>query len=117
LLILNYVSANESYYYTLEIATGELTQINPAKEKIAYGFNSLFSKNENGLYMTSDEGSEFLQLKYYDPAKKKFTTLTSGLPWDVQQMAISKQGDKLAFVTNEGGISKLYLLDTKTKKI
>jgi hypothetical protein len=34
----------------------------------------------------------------------------------VQQMAISKQGDKLAFVTNEGGISKLYLLDTKTKK-
>jgi dipeptidyl aminopeptidase/acylaminoacyl peptidase len=116
LLIINYVSANESYYYTLEIATGELTQINPTKEKIAYGFNSLFSKNENGLYMTSDEGSEFLLLKYYDLAKKKFTTITSDIPWDVQQMAISKEGDKLAFVANEGGISKLYLLDTETKK-
>jgi dipeptidyl aminopeptidase/acylaminoacyl peptidase len=116
LLVINYVSANESYYYILEIATGELIQINPSKEKIAYGFSSLFSKNENGLYMTSDEGSEFLLLRYYDLAKKKFTTLTSDIPWDVQQMAISKQGNKLAFVTNEGGISKLYLLDTKTKK-
>jgi dipeptidyl aminopeptidase/acylaminoacyl peptidase len=116
LLVINYVSANESYYYTLEIATGELIQINPSKEKIAYGFRSLFSKDGNGLYMTSDEGNEFLQLKYYDLTKNKFKTLTSEIPWDVQQMAISKQGDKLAFVTNEGGIDKLYLLDTKTKK-
>ncbi|MCK4698879.1 MAG: PD40 domain-containing protein, partial [Bacteroidales bacterium] len=116
LLVINYVSANESYYYTLEIATGELIQINPSKEKIAYGFSSLFSKNENGLYMTSDEGSEFHFLRYYNLTKKKFTTLTSDIPWDVEQMAISKKGDKLAFVTNEGGISKLYLLDTKTKK-
>jgi len=114
LLLTNYISINESYYYTLEIASGELTQINPSKEKIAYGFG-VWAKNENGLYMTSDEGSEFLRLRYYDLAKKKFTTLTSDIPWDVEQLAISKQGDKLAFVTNEGGIGKLYLLDTKTK--
>jgi dipeptidyl aminopeptidase/acylaminoacyl peptidase len=116
LLIINYVSANESYYYTLEIATGELTQINPSKEKIAYGLSCLWAKNENGLYMTSDEGSEFLRLRYYDLEQKEITTLTSNIPWDVEQLAISEQGDKLGFVTNENGVSKLYILDTKTKK-
>lgn len=116
LLVFNEVSANESYYYILKIATSELIQINPSKEKIAYGFNSVFSKDGNGLYMTSDEGSEFLLLRYYDLTKKKFTTLSSDIPWDVQEVAISRQGGNLAFVTNEGGISKLYLLDTKTKK-
>ena len=80
LLIINYVSANESYCYTLEIATGDLTQINPSKEKIAYGLSSLWAKNENGLYMTSDEGSEFLRLRYYDLERKEFTTLTSNIP-------------------------------------
>jgi dipeptidyl aminopeptidase/acylaminoacyl peptidase len=114
LLIINYISANESYYYTLEIATDELTQINPSKDKIAYGLSGLWTKNGDGFYMTSDEGSEFLRLRYYDLEQKEFTTLTPNIPWDVEQLALSQQGDKLAFTTNENGVSKLYILDTKT---
>ena len=117
LLLMNRISANESYCYILDIASGKLTQINPSKETIGYKIEGcLWSKNKDGLYITSDENSEFLQLKYYDLSNKQFTTLTSEIPWDVAQIAQSRQGDKLAFVTNENGLSKLYLLDTKTNK-
>ncbi len=115
LLVGKYVSINESYCYVLDIRTGELTQIHPTEEKIAYG-GALWSKDDGGIYMTSDEGSEFQRLRYYDLKNKKFTILTADIDWDVEQFEISDEGDKLAFVTNEGGVSRLYLLDTGSQR-
>ncbi|MCH8272929.1 MAG: S9 family peptidase, partial [Candidatus Marinimicrobia bacterium] len=69
-----------------------------------------------GLFITTDEGNKFLQLKYYDIKKNKFKVLTGAIPWDVREMTISKKRDKIAFITNENGISNLYTLDTKSKK-
>ncbi|MCK4295776.1 MAG: S9 family peptidase, partial [Candidatus Marinimicrobia bacterium] len=37
LLVINYISINESYYYVVDIETKEMTQINPSDKKIAYG--------------------------------------------------------------------------------
>lgn len=115
LLVRKQVSANESYYYVLDIASGELTQINPTEKKIAYGA-AVWAKDGRGIFITSDEEGEFKRLKYYDLDRKTFTNLTAEIPWDVQGMEISHQGDKLAFTANEGGIGKLYLLNTDTKK-
>ncbi|MBA7600258.1 Tol-Pal system protein TolB [subsurface metagenome] len=115
LLVTNYISVNESYYYIVDVESGNLSQINPKDEKIAYGA-ALWAKDGKGVYITSDEGSEFLCLKYYDLNKKEFTDLTTDIPWDVEQIEISKQGDKLAFITNEDGIGKLYVLYTTTRK-
>jgi Tol biopolymer transport system component len=33
--------------------------------------------------------------------------LTSKIPWDVSEYEISPDGSKLAFVTNEAGLSKM----------
>lgn len=115
LIVGKYISANESYYYTLDLTTKKLEQINPSVEKIAYG-SALFSKDGKGIFITSDENSEFQRLRYYDLKTKKFTVLTSDINWDVQSFTISKKGDKVAFTVNEDGMAKLYLLDTKTMK-
>ena len=109
------VSANESYYYTLDLASKKLEQINPSSEKIAYG-GALYSKDGKGIFITSDENSEFQRLRYYDLKTKKFTVLTSEINWDVESFTLAEDGDKLAFTVNEGGMSKLYMLDTKTMK-
>ncbi|MHC4648640.1 MAG: S9 family peptidase, partial [Planctomycetota bacterium] len=69
-----------------------------------------------GIFLTCDEDSEFRRLKYYDLGKKTFTDLTGDIEWDVEEIAVSKQRDKLAFTTNEDGISRLYIVDTRTKK-
>ena len=115
LLLIKYISITESYLHILYIKSGKLTQVNPDAENVSYS-DAFFSKNGKGLFLTTDEGSEFLRLKYYDIKKNKFKVLTGAIPWDVSQMTISKKRDKIAFVTNENGISKLYTLDTKSKK-
>jgi dipeptidyl aminopeptidase/acylaminoacyl peptidase len=115
LIVGNYISANESYFYVLDIATKTLTQVNPSPEKIAYG-GTKFSKDGKGIFFTSDEKSEFKRLRYYDFQNKTITTLTEDINWDVGGFTLSDQGDKLAFTVNEDGLGKLYLLDTKTMK-
>jgi dipeptidyl aminopeptidase/acylaminoacyl peptidase len=115
IIVGKYVSANESYYYTLDLASKKLEQINPSSEKIAYG-SALYSKDGKGIFITSDENSEFQRLRYYDLKTKKFTVLTSDINWDVESFTLSEQGDKLAFTVNEDGMAKLYMLDTKTMK-
>lgn len=115
LLVKNYISANESYYHILNIESGKLEQINPKEEKIAYG-SAAWSKDNKGIYITTDDGSNFLQLKYYDLKKKKFKTLSSEIPWNIEQFELSKDGKKLAFIANESGLAKLYILNTKTNK-
>ena len=115
LILGKYVSANESYFYTLDLTSKELTQVNPSSEKIAYG-GAAYSKDGKGIYFTSDENSEFQRLRYYDLQTKKFTVLTSDINWDVESITLSEQGDKLAFTVNEDGMAKLYMLDTKTMK-
>ena len=115
LLVVKYVSANESYYYILDLNSNSLTQINPSDEKIAYG-GALFSKNGKGIFFSSDEQSEFQRLRYYDLQTKEITVLTEDINWDVQSMTLSEQGDKLAFSVNEDGMTTLYLLDTKSMK-
>jgi dipeptidyl aminopeptidase/acylaminoacyl peptidase len=113
LLVLNYISANESYYHIYDIKTGSLTQINPSEKKISYDA-ALWSKDGKGLYITSDEDSEFQRLRYYDLSSKSFTILTADIPWDISEIELNNKGDKLAFVVNEDGIRALYLLDTKS---
>lgn len=115
LIIRNYISANESYLYLLDIASGKLEQINPAAEKISYS-GGAFGKDGKGIYFASDEGSEFKRLRYYDIQKKTFSVLTENINWDVNGIALSKKGDKLIFTTNEDGLSKVYMMETKSKK-
>jgi dipeptidyl aminopeptidase/acylaminoacyl peptidase len=49
-------------------------------------------------------------------ATQQLTNLSTAIPWDVEGLSLNDQGSTLAFSTNEGGFSKLYLLDTQTKK-
>lgn len=115
LIVGKYISANESYFYILDLGTKTLTQINPSSEKIAYG-STKFSKDGKGIFFTSDEKSEFKRLQYYEIQTKTITTLTEDINWDIGGITLSKQGDKLAFSVNEDGLGKLYILDTKTMK-
>lgn len=116
LLVMQYISANESYLWLVNAQTGERTLLTPkAKEPISYG-GAVFSKDGKGLYVISDRGSEFQRLAYMDLASKRVTELTSKIQWDVEEAELSKDGKWLAFVTNEDGISVLHLLNTQTRR-
>lgn len=114
-LIFNYLSANESYYYILNLNTNEKVQINPDSEKTAYG-TAMFSHDNQGLFIVSDQNHEFRTLHYYSITEKEMVPISHNIPWDVTAFDISHDGKKLAFVTNENGFSVLYTLDTRTKR-
>jgi len=116
LLVTNYVSAAESYVWLVDVASGKKELLTPkAAETVAYS-NARFSKNEKGVYMTSDQDAEFQRLVYMDLSSRKATVLTPGLNWDVDEFDLAKDGRWIAFEANEDGISALHVLDTKTNK-
>jgi len=116
LLVMQYVSVNESYLWLFDAQSGQRTLLTPkGKEPVAYDA-ALFSKDGKGLYVVSDRDSEFQRLGYFDLGNKRFTPLTDKIKWDVEDIALSHDGKLLAFVTNEDGVSVLHLIDTKTRK-
>jgi dipeptidyl aminopeptidase/acylaminoacyl peptidase len=114
-LVGNYISANKSFIHILDIESGKLEQVNPSPEDIAYG-NAMWSSDGKGIFLTSDQGTEFSTLRYYDLSTKTFTSITSSIPWDVDEIAINRSRNSIAFATNENGVYKLYILNTATKK-
>ena len=115
LLLFNYISISETYLHVLNLETGELKQINPSDEIISY-WGGLFSKDGKGIYLTSDENSEFHTLRYYDFETEQIKVITEHIPWDIEDFTLSRDGNYLAYLSNEDGIGKLYMLNLSTNK-
>lgn len=116
LLAMNYISAAESYVWLVDVASGEKELLTPKPaETVAYS-NARFAKDGKGVYMTSDQDSEFERLAYLDLVARKTTVLTPALNWDVDEFDLSRDGRWIAFEANEDGISKLHVFDIRTNK-
>jgi dipeptidyl aminopeptidase/acylaminoacyl peptidase len=116
LLITNFISAAESYVWLVDVDSGKKELLTPKATKTVAYSNAHFSKDGKGVYLTSDQDSEFQRLVYLDLDSRKTTVLTPDLHWDVEEIDLSKDGRWIAFESNEDGISVLHVLDTKTGK-
>jgi dipeptidyl aminopeptidase/acylaminoacyl peptidase len=112
LLVSNGISAAQSELYLLDIASGSKRQLTPKGAQIAYD-NARFSRDGNDIYVLSDEGSEFSQLLRMHLADGKQTVLTKQ-KWDVDAFDLSGDGRRIAYVTNENGVSVLHVIDAAT---
>ena len=118
LILMRYVSVRESHLEILDLATGKATVFNArpeGTETIAYG-EAAWSADGRGLFLVSDEVSEFQQLRHWNLETGAQTVLTSEIPWDVEELAVSRDRKWLAFAVNEGGRSALYVMDTGSKR-
>jgi dipeptidyl aminopeptidase/acylaminoacyl peptidase len=115
ILASEFVSANESYLWLLDAATGARTLLTPkgGPEKVAYAGGE-FAADGRSVYVTTDRESEFQRLARIDLATGRHTYLTSHISWDVDTFDLSPDGRTIAFVTNEDGASRLRVLDTAT---
>src|SRR5262249_950606 len=117
LLVLQGISANQTYLWLADVSSGQKKLLTPKSgtDYVAYG-GGVFTKDGKGFYTTTDRDSEFQRLAYFDLATMQPAYLTTDIKWDVDEFDLSEDGKTLAFVTNEDGISKLYLMDTATRK-
>jgi dipeptidyl aminopeptidase/acylaminoacyl peptidase len=112
LLVTRYISINESELYVLSLVSGQLARFNPTEEPVSY-HSARFSRDGDGIYYISDQGSEFRQLRYDSLKSPRREVLSADIPWNIEEMAMSRGGTYLAFIANAGGISQLYLRDIK----
>jgi dipeptidyl aminopeptidase/acylaminoacyl peptidase len=115
IIISESISANESHYWLADIATGQKKELTNRAEKGIANRQATFSRDGKGIYLVTDRDNEFGRLAYMDLATKKLNYLTSAI-WDVDGFDLSKDGKRIAFITNEAGASKLYLMNTADKK-
>jgi dipeptidyl aminopeptidase/acylaminoacyl peptidase len=115
LLVQEYLSVSRSPLWIVDVALGQKTGLTPPHEEVAYA-RGLFTRDGRGAFVTTDKDSEFLRLAYLDLNTKQVTPLTTDLAWDITNIDLSHDGRTLAFVSNEAGISKLYLMDTASRR-
>jgi dipeptidyl aminopeptidase/acylaminoacyl peptidase len=116
LLIEEGISANESHLWMLDLETSKLSEITNRTDKSIVQNKARFSSNPSEIWFVTDRDNEFQRLATMDISSKKVMYHTSNIPWDVTQYVLTEDKSKLAFVTNEGGLNKMYLMDTATKK-
>jgi dipeptidyl aminopeptidase/acylaminoacyl peptidase len=116
--MIEYVSINESHIWLLDLATGEKNRITPKNSNETVSYQGVeFSADGKGLYTTSDADSEFLRLTYLNLGDKSREVLTPDTNWDVENFALSHDGKYLAYVVNDNGASKLFVLNTPNRKM
>jgi dipeptidyl aminopeptidase/acylaminoacyl peptidase len=112
LLMEERLSVSESAIYLYSLSTKEKKKVLPEKDEKNVYHPVGFDKNGMGFYLISNKEKEFTQLAYYDLTSKKLSYITGNLKWGVESAKLSEDGNKLAFIVNENGISKLFIMET-----
>ncbi len=110
-LLLHYVSITQSGLYALHLRDGRLEVL--TSEEGAHELGRFAP--DGSLYYSSDQGSSFKVLRRRFPTGAD-EPLSADIPWDVKEIALSPDGAELAFLCNEGGMSRLYLQEGRTRR-
>jgi hypothetical protein len=115
LLLLKYVSINESYLALFDIASRQRTDLPlPRNEKGAFGAAAL-AKDGKSIFVSSDAGGEFRKLLRYDIASKTYEPLADDLDWDVNDIEVDPTTGNVVFSLNADGASRVFLLAEGSK--
>ena len=108
-----FISNTQSKLWLVNVATSEKRLLLGKTEKESGYFGGpRFSKDGKGIYLITDWDSDVRYLAYLNLADAKLRNLTVETKWDVDEFRLSPDGKTIAFVINEDGVSRPYLLDT-----
>lgn len=132
-----YRSAADSELVMIDVATGEQTRLEPLppppapvtkssrKSRPARAAAAVpgpvsvaqarFSKDGRGIYLLTDRGGEFIELRYRDLYTGVEQSLTPDARWDVERFDLSPDGQYVAYTQNEAGTDRLVLYATATR--
>jgi len=116
LLVGNYVSVTDSRIHLLDLRTGRHQRIAGDPRRPGTHAPLGFDRDGRGFFLLTDAGGEFQRLAYQPLPRGRMQILTDEIPWDVGSFTQSRDRTRAAFVTNEGGISRLYLMDPASRR-
>ena len=113
LLVLKSSSVADCYLYVVDLSNGQKREVEPSTTKVGIS-GAKFSRDGQGVYLISDREAEFARLRYVNLFTGDKNVISNHILWDIEELAISRDGHYLAYVSNEGGVSKLNLLDLRS---
>ena len=114
LLVTQYVSINDSRIHLLDLESGESRMIAGDADHPSSYLPAGFDGPDTGIFLLTDAEGEFNRLAHMDLDTGELRTITESIPWNVDACELNHGGDRAAFVVNEEGLSRLYLMDTST---
>ncbi len=115
ILVNRYQSSTQVELFTLDVASGKLTQIGP-KRKAAYQ-GGAFVDGGAAVLTLSDDGAEHTRPVVIDIKSGKLRDLEPGAKWGSEDFDVSPDGKTVALWVNEEGYSTLVLRDVATGKV
>ena len=111
LLVINYVSVNETYLWRFDLKGGERTLLTPKTDVPVAWSGGAFTADGLAVISASDVAGEFKQLMRIALADGEVTPLTAAIPWDVDDFAVARDRKRIAAVANAGGTSRLHVYE------
>jgi dipeptidyl aminopeptidase/acylaminoacyl peptidase len=109
------VSAYEDYLYVVDLDTGQKREVEPSASKVSIAA-ARFSRDGTGVYLVSDRDGDYAKLHLVNLFTGEKTDISGRTPSDIEGFALSKDGHYLAYAADEGGASKLDLVDLRSRQ-
>jgi dipeptidyl aminopeptidase/acylaminoacyl peptidase len=91
--------------------TGQTRRLTPHEGNVQYR-SPLWTPDGKGFYLLTDQGRDFTALAYW-PLDSAACRWVETPDWDVEQFALSKNGEMLAWTVNEQGYSRFHFRDLR----
>lgn len=114
LLVQQYSGITDSRIHLLDLETGTLRELvgDPSRptSSVAVGFDSA----DTGVFFVSNLRGQSAEIGWAPlDSAASFRWVEDRIRWDVTRFALSDDGRRGAFVTNEHGVSRLYLFNAE----
>jgi len=117
LLALNYISVADSRISLVDLDTGGVLQLSGGAENQSVNYPVAFDDEGAGIWLMTDQGGEHNQLAWQSlQPGEPIEIITKDIPWSLSTAVLSHDRRRMAFATNEDGMSRVYLMDTKSRK-
>jgi len=117
LLALNYISVADSRISLVDLDTGSALQLSGGAENQSVNYPVAFDDEGAGIWLMTDQGGEHNQLAWQSlQPGEPIEIITKDIPWSLSTAVLSHDRRRMAFATNEDGMSRVYLMDTKSRK-
>ncbi len=114
LLVQYYAGITDSRIYVLNVASGDLNLLVGSLEEPTSSVASGFNHDDTAVLFVSNQRGNAAEIGSVPVSGEgPFQYVKESITWDVSEFELSSDGKRGAFVTNEEGISKLYLFDPK----
>jgi dipeptidyl aminopeptidase/acylaminoacyl peptidase len=117
LLVQQFVRVVDSRIYLLDLDDRSVRLVAGSVENPSANRAISFDHRGKGFFFITNQRGRAAELAWQsiDPESVP-EFITAGIPWDVSEFAVSDDGLRGAFVTNENGVSRVYLLDTRSRR-